>query len=232
MRAVFVGASALAVMTARILLERGHEVVMVERNKERVDALTNELDCGYLLGDGSKPALLREADPEHTQFLFCLTGNDQTNIIAGLVGRSLGFQRVVTKIEDAEFEHICIELGLKDTIIPTRTIGRYLADMFQGMDLLELSGLIKDQARIFSFVAGDEDEGTPSELNLPADCRIVCLYHDGKFVLPNESTKLRQGDEVVLISHSRNIAQLAERWGANALPANHSGTNGTSAPLT
>lgn len=213
MRAVFVGASSLAVMTARFLLRRRHEVVIIERNKERIESLAGELDCGFLLGDGSKPALLREADPERTAVLFCLTGNDQANILASLVGRSLGFARIVTKIDDPEFEHICIELGLEDMIIPSRTIGRYLADLFQGMNLLDLSGVIKDEARIFTFVARHDDELPVDELKLPARSRLVCLYRGGKFVPLQDDSRLQEDDEVVLITHADNLPELHERWG-------------------
>ena len=108
MRAVFVGAGSLTVNTARVLLKRGHDVVLVERDRDTIDDLEDELDCGFIHGDGSRPMILREADPEGSDVLFCLTGDDQTNIIAGLVGRSLGFERVVTKIENPEFEHVCI----------------------------------------------------------------------------------------------------------------------------
>lgn len=212
MRAVFVGAGSLAVMTAQLLLKRGHEVVMIERDKAHVDALSSELNCGFLHGDGSKPAILREAGPKETDVLFCLTGNDQANIIAGLVGRSLGFARVVTKIEDPEFEHICIELGLKDTIIPARTIGRYLADMFEGQDLMELSTMIRDEARAFSFVVRDEDQGTVAELKLLDGSRVVCIYRDGKFIVADDSTKLKSGDEVVVVTHRKNLPALEERW--------------------
>jgi K+ transport systems, NAD-binding component len=213
MRAVFVGASSLAVMTARFLLRRRHEVVIIERNKERIESLAGELDCGFLLGDGSKPALLREADPERTAVLFCLTGNDQANILASLVGRSLGFARIVTKIDDPEFEHICIELGLEDMIIPSRTIGRYLADLFQGMNLLDLSGVIKDEARIFTFVARHDDELPVDELKLPARSRLICLYRGGKFVPLQDDSRLQEDDEVVLITHADNLPELHERWG-------------------
>ncbi|MEW6646214.1 MAG: TrkA family potassium uptake protein [Pseudomonadota bacterium] len=213
MRAVFIGASSLAVMTARFLLRRRHEVVIIERNKERIEALAGELDCGFLLGDGSKPALLREADPAHTDFLFCLTGNDQANILASLVGRSLGFPRIVTKIDDPEFEHICIELGLEDMIIPSRTIGRYLADLFQGMNLLDLSGVIKDEARIFTFVVRHDDEMPVADLKLPAHSRVVCLYRGGKFVPLEDDSRLHEDDEVVLITHADNLPELHERWG-------------------
>jgi trk system potassium uptake protein TrkA len=56
------------------------------------------MDCSFLQGDGSQPDILREVNPEQTDFLFCLTDSDQANVIASLVGRSLGFNRVVTSI--------------------------------------------------------------------------------------------------------------------------------------
>ena len=130
MRVVFIGASSLAVLTAKLMRERGDEVVIIEHDKDHIDALTEELDCGFLHGDGSKPAILREADPNGTDVLFALTDNDQANILASLVGRSLGFKRVVTKIQDAELEHVCKELGLEDIIVPSRTIGRFLAERY------------------------------------------------------------------------------------------------------
>ena len=216
MRAVFIGASALSVMTARYLLARGHEVVIIEKEKEGIDALGTELDCGFLHADGAKPAVLREADPEHTDVLFCLTGSDQANIISSLVGRSLGFGRVVTKINDPEFEHICIELGLEGTIIPARTVGRHLTEMFEGTNPLEISAMIKGEARVFSFVAREEDAKPISELDLPDSTRIICLYRDQKFLLPGDDDRLKPGDEVVLITHSRNLPALAERWSTPA----------------
>ncbi len=213
MRIVFVGASSLTVMTTRLLLERRHDVVIIERDKDRIDALTTELDCGFLHGDGSKPAILREAGPDDTNVLFCLTGNDQANIIASLVGRSLGFKRVVTKIEDPELQHICIELGLEDTIIPTRTIAYSLTDTARGMNLLELSGVLKDDARVFSFAAREEDAGAVSELPLPDSTRVMCLYRDNRFVPVEEKTTVKTGDEVVVITRNRYLSKLVDRWG-------------------
>jgi trk system potassium uptake protein TrkA len=218
MRAVFIGASNLALRTAQLLLNRGHEVVIVERELERIEALSSEFDCGFVHGDGSKPAILREADPEGTDLLFTMTGNDQANIIASLVGRSLGFKRVVTRIEDPSFEHICIELGLEDTIIPSRTIGRFLADLFEGRDPLELSTMIRDEARAFAFVAREEDEVEIRALNLPESSRVICIYREGKFLVPHGDTRLKCEDEVVIITHSDHLPALLERWSTVALP--------------
>lgn len=213
MRVVFIGAGALTVMTARQLMKGGHEVVIVESDRERIETLAEELDCGFLHGDGAKPAVLRDADPEHTDVLFCLTGSDQANIIAALVGTSLGFGRVVVRIEDPELEHICIELGLKDTIIPTRTIARYLADMSEGRDPLELSAMMRSGTRVFSFVAQEEDAGPAAELDLPARARIVCIYRGGGLVLPDGDTPIQPDDEVILLTDADTVGALEERWG-------------------
>ena len=216
MKAVFVGSGPLSVMAARLMLKRGHEVVIVELDKARIESLADELACGFVHGDGSKPVILRETDPDHTDFLFCLTDNDQTNIIAGMVGRSLGFARVVTKIEDPEFEHICLELGLENTIMPAMTIGRYLADMLEGQDLLELSAMIKDEARVISFVVQEADAGPVSTLQLPPESRVICLYRNEKFMMAEDDTVLKENDEVVVLTHRRNLADLQKRWATPA----------------
>jgi trk system potassium uptake protein TrkA len=212
MKAVFVGSGPLSVMATRLMLKRGHEVVIVELDKARIESLADELACGFVHGDGSKPVILRETDPDHTDFLFCLTDNDQTNIIAGMVGRSLGFARVVTKIEDPEFEHICLELGLENTIMPAMTIGRYLADMLEGQDLLELSAMIKDEARVISFVVQEADAGPLNTLQLPPESRVICLYRNEKFMMAEDDTVLKENDEVVVLTHRRNLADLQTRW--------------------
>jgi trk/ktr system potassium uptake protein len=212
MRLVFVGASEHTVRTARILLDRGHDVVIIEADRAVIDALTGKLDCGFLHGDGSKPAILREADPKHTDVLFCLTNNDKDNIIASLVGRSLGFQRVVTSIEDPEFDTICVELGLENTIIPSLTIGRYLADMAGGTNILELSTAIKGDARVFAFVLEDEQVATIADLDLPADAKAICFYRKEEFVLAEPDSALRPGDEVIILTHSRSLPALRDRW--------------------
>jgi len=212
MRTVFVGAGTVSVETAKALIKKGHEVVVIETDKAKIDELSEEMDCSFLQGDGSQPDILREVDPKHTDFLFCLTDSDQDNVIASLVGRSLGFNRVVTSIGDPQFEVICHELDLKDTIIPSRTISRYLEDMVGGGENVELSSVIKDEARFFTLTASEEDTVAAKDLELPAGARVICYYREGKFFHADEETTFLMGDEIVVLTHSKNLPALQERW--------------------
>ncbi len=212
MRTVFVGASRLTLHTARLLLERGHDVVVVEKHRDKAESLTGLIPCGVIQGDGSTPAILKEADPESSDYLFCVTDNDQTNIIASLVGRSLGFKHVITRIDDPEFEHICLELGLEDIIIPSRTTSRYLASIVQGQKPISMSAMIKNDAVLFSFVVTAQDEVTVAQLSLPRNARLVLLYRGDTFILPDADTALKEDDEAVVLCHSDALEKLRERW--------------------
>jgi trk system potassium uptake protein TrkA len=212
MRIVFIGTSKISVSAADMLLDARHEVVFIEANKERIEQLSDEMDCGFLEGDGSTPAILEKVGPKQTDFLFCLTGNDKDNIIAGLVGRSLSFPRVIIKVEDPALEHICAELGLEDVIVPTRTISRYLSDMVGGKDVSELSTAIKDDARFFSFVAAADEEKKIGEIALPAKARIICFYRGGDFHLAEEDAELKKGDEIIVLTHRDTVDTLKEKW--------------------
>lgn len=209
MRIVFVGAGELTISTADLLMKRGHEVIIIESQKSKIDDLSEILDCSFLHGDGSRPHILEEADPKHSDILFCLTDNDQNNIIAALIGRSLGFKRVVVNIHDREFESICLELGLEDTIIPSRTIGRYLADMASGVDTLELSTVIKGDARLYAVSIDKDHAGKAFEdLELPEKARAIFYYRDDKFRLTEKDSKLEQGDKLVFICHMESLDAL------------------------
>jgi len=214
LRAVFVGGGSFSLRTAQTLLQRKHEVVIVEREQEVIASIQDELDCGCLLGDATRPRVMREVDPRPDDVLFCLTGNDQTNIIASLVGRSLGFTRVVTRINDEEFEHICIELGLQDTVLPARTVGRFLADLAEGHEVVELSAAIRGEARIFVFVAGPDEDGVGiDQLDLPEGAAVALLYRDGEFTPCAAAKRLRSQDEVVVVTPRSQLEALRKRWG-------------------
>jgi len=212
MRVVFVGAGDLSVETAKLLIDRKHEVVIIESDKDRIDELSELLDCSFLHGDGSKPHFLNEAGPEHADFLFSLTENDQYNIIAALVGRSLGYSHVVVQIHDADYLKICQELELEHTITPSKTIARYLADMVSGVDILELSSLIKGEARCLMIKIDQQTKGRVDELSLPEEARVICFYRDEKFQLADPETALHVDDEAIILTHSRHLADLTKRF--------------------
>ncbi|WP_295886129.1 TrkA family potassium uptake protein [uncultured Thiohalocapsa sp.] len=213
MRTAFIGSNSLTVTTAELLLADGHEVIIVERDRNRIDELSERLDAGFVHGDGTSPTVLRDVEPENTDVLFCLLESDQSNILAALIGRSLGFERVVPRINDRQFQHITDELGLDDTVLPNQAVASHLRDLLGGEKSLELSSVIRDDAAVFSVVAGEDEAGPLEELDLPERTRIVCLYRSERFRLPENTRRIKADDEIILICAREQLDELHRRWG-------------------
>ena len=126
MRVVLIGASGLAMATVGEMLEAGHEVVVVDKDKQVIEKLDDKFDCTFYCGDGAKPSVLKEVDPGNTDLLLCLSDDDTANVLAAVVAKSMDFSRVVLRLEDTELLSICEQLGLENVIVPDRRVAMEL----------------------------------------------------------------------------------------------------------
>jgi len=212
MRIVFSGINPTTVKTAKQLIKQGHEIILIELNKDKIDELSEELDCSFLHGDSGKPSILSQAAPEECDFLFCLTDSDQANIITSLLGRTMGFSQVITCIHDEDLLSLCDELNLDHAIVPDRTMSQYLENIVRGLDTVELSTLLRGDARFFTFIAGKKDKGSVADLDLPEKSKVIYYYRDDTFYFAEEDTTLRENDEVVILTSSEHLTDLRKRW--------------------
>lgn len=211
LRIVFAGASSIARLAARRFVDAGHEVVIVEPDPERIEALQDELDCGFVEGEGSRPSVLEDIDMASTDFLFCLSDSDQDNILASLVAQSMDVGRVVTKIENPDYQVLCGRLGLEDTIVPDREIAESLMDIVSGREPA-LTAALEGDLRFFTFVAGEELARPIEALELPEDCRVVAVMRDERSILADDDTLLEENDRVLIVTREERLSELRERF--------------------
>jgi trk system potassium uptake protein TrkA len=218
MRVVIVGASRFGVATARQLIDKRNEVVIVDLDRARLDELADDLDCGLLQGDGSLPTVQREAFGDHADALVLLTNNDDVNIMAALVGRSVGFDRVVPQIVRSELVSVCEELGLDDLITPHATLARSILRMLEDHSDAALELRFRDglTVRGYSIAAGLEGCAV-GRLDLPEGSRVLGLVRgDEREQLAHDDTVLRAGDRLILVAEDAKVAALDRVFTAEA----------------
>ena len=110
MHITILGASRFGVATVQHLIDEGHEVVLIDSDRSRLDNLADELDCGMVCGDGTLPSTLRDAYGDGSDALVALTNEDDVNILAAVVGRAIGFGRVIPQIVRPELLTVVEEL--------------------------------------------------------------------------------------------------------------------------
>lgn len=81
LRVVIVGGQHVGYHAARHLSERGHDVVIVEKDPARVEFLSDQYDATIIQGDGGRRSILQQAGLGRSDVIAALTGyGAMTNI--------------------------------------------------------------------------------------------------------------------------------------------------------
>lgn len=217
MRIVIVGASRFGIATADQLVDAGHEVVLVDRNAEKLERLAEEIDSGFLEGDGSLPSVLRDAYGDGADALVLLTNVDDVNILAALVGRSVGFGKVIPQIVRPQLLAVCEELGLQNLITPHATVARSLVRTLENQSHAGLDLRTHASFDVLGYPVGERQDGkTVGELDLPSKARTIAVTRGETDKLIEEDTKLRDGDTLIAAVAPEAQARMDEIFEPNA----------------
>lgn len=89
LRIVVVGSGRVGLRTARILDDRGHDVVIVERNPERVENAADAYVATVIEGDATRPAILEQAGLDRTDVVAALTDTMGTNLAVCVMAKRM-----------------------------------------------------------------------------------------------------------------------------------------------
>ncbi len=201
MRIIIVGGSALGLNLARLLIRKGHELILIERDITRAQELSETLDCTVIQAEGTRPDILDKAEIEKAQAIVACTDYDQDNIIIGLVARSAGVPEIILTTYDAQFLAVAKKLGFHHVINPPHTASVIISDTLRGLDTIELSTLVRGDVRFMSLISGERQAGKSfSDIPLPKNSAYIGLYRDSNFILHTENPMLQAGDEILFVT--------------------------------
>lgn len=111
---IIAGCGRIGSNLAKDLLDDGHDLVIVDRDKQRLDLLGTGLNATRILGIEYDLDILREAGIEHADVFLALTQNDSINITACQVAKDIfNVTTVVAKVADVSKEHIYKSLNIQ-----------------------------------------------------------------------------------------------------------------------
>lgn len=117
-RIMILGGSEIAEQLAKNISHQVSEIKIIEKDKERCYELIEMLPSNVTIvnGDGRNSDLLAEEDIKSYDAFAALSGSDETNVLACVIARKFGIERVVAQVENVEYIRIAEELGV-DTVI-------------------------------------------------------------------------------------------------------------------
>lgn len=203
---VVVGAGKVGYHLTKSLLAEGQEVLVIEKERLKVDRITRELGATAIQGDGAEVATLELAGLERADVVAAVTGHDEDNLIVAQVAKGkFDVPRTVARVNNPRNEFIFAELGIDATVSATQVILSVIQQVIPHHPFVHLLTLREGG---IEFVELQLTEDCPAagkhagEVDLPADTAIPLLIRQGSPLVVQADTLLQPGDRLVAVTTS------------------------------
>ena len=218
---MIVGGGRIAFYLARLLLDAGMGVKILESDRGRCEELSELLPkADIFCGDGTNEAFLLESGLAQTDAFAALTGMDEENILLGMyVRKSFPKVKVITKMNRQSFQNIVSTMDVGSIYNPRESISnlicRYARAMQNslGSSVETLYKLVGGKVEALEFRVADNSAvcGVPlQDLRLRRNLLIGCLSRNGKIIIPNGQDTIEPGDSVIVVTSVTGLRDLSD----------------------
>ena len=142
MYAVVVGGGSIGSSVARWLVSAGHEVVVIDRDVSRCEAVEEELGSVTITGDGTEAEVLTKAGANRAGIFIAATGRDDQNLTACQLAKyRFGASRTMALANLANHRRLLELAGVDVVIDATGLVLDRVKDELTGIDKQEQDGL-------------------------------------------------------------------------------------------
>ncbi len=212
MYVVIVGGGRIGRHIARDLYDNGHEVTVIERIANRCEQLVVDTDVLVIEGDACDVRYLEQAHTDRADAFVATTHEDDDNLVACQLAKiEFGVRRAISRGTTPKNVEIFETLGI-EPVSSTRLISELLENEFSVGELIPLTSLKGGRVQLVELripEGPDAPEPRPlADLDLPAESIVVAVFRGNETVIPQGSTEISPGDEVVALTTPELEARL------------------------
>jgi trk system potassium uptake protein TrkA len=216
---IIVGGGKTGSYLARLLLDAGHQVKVIEDRPMVFERLKDELPVDTLIcGDGSSPSVLEAAGIKNAQVLAAVTGEDEANLVVTTLGKfEFKVQRTIARVNNPKNTWLFTpEMGVDVSLNQADVLAGLIVEEMSLGDMMTLLKLRKGE---YSLV---EEKVHPTavavgkmirELDWPSECVVAAIIRRNKLMIPRGDTVFQPGDEILAVVHTSQTKQLAALLG-------------------
>jgi trk system potassium uptake protein TrkA len=203
MYVIVVGAGKVGWNLARELLEKGHEVTLIDNDRDRYLTVEQELEHNIQYGDASELWVLERAGISRADMVIAVTGDDEDNILICQVAKEKYLvDRIIARVNNPRNREHFELLGIKPVVSATDLILRLIEHEVPEYGLVHLLDLPEQRLEIIEMLLPDDSKAAGQrvgDLEMPEGSLLISVLREGRGFVPGPDTVLEAGDEILAV---------------------------------
>ncbi|HEY2283590.1 MAG TPA: TrkA family potassium uptake protein [Solirubrobacteraceae bacterium] len=203
MYAIIVGAGKVGRNLARELIDRDHEVTLIESSRPRYLAIEEEFEHAAQYGDATELWVLERAGIQRADLVIAVTGDDEDNMLVCQVAKEKYLcDRIIARVNNPRNHDHFRLLGIQPAVSATDLILRLIEHEVPRYGLVHLLALEEERLEIIELEVSSDAQvigERVSDIELPEGSLIISVLRGGSGFVPKPDTVIEDGDEVLLV---------------------------------
>ena len=227
MKVILCGAGQVGLGIARHLSADEHDVTVID-SSEAILALQESLDVRTIVGAGGDPEVLEAAGAKNADVLIAVTRLDEMNMVICHIAQALfGISNTIAQgkrsqnylfspwREKLEESHILP----RRLISPEREMAQVVLSHLSMPGALEVFNFAHGGIKLLGITLGEECPAvhTPlrqlTELFPNLRAVVTAVWREGELFIPRSDEQLQEGDEIYLVTDSRDAPRAMSIFG-------------------
>lgn len=223
MRIVIVGLGKVGRNILKYLVEEQHDVVVIDKNAEKLQTLVDRFDVMGVCGNGCMAENLTEAGIDSADLLIAVTPSDEQNVLCCLVARSLGVKNTIARVRDPEYnsqsEFMREKFGIDRLVNPEEALADEITRILRFPSAKKIHAFADGRVEIVEMKLSEGSALVGKKLSelefngKQAPVLISAIERAGEVFIPNGSTVLESGDILSICAKHLEIRGFLKSYG-------------------
>ena len=218
MKIIIVGAGEVGFHSAQKLSEEGQDVVLIDKDPDKIKRITENLDVQALIGSGTSPDTLKISGIKDADMLVAATDSDEANLIACLLARNMN--RYILKVARVRNQEYLQEkdlfgkdlLGVEQIINPESAMVETIRNLMTVPGASDVIDFVGGKVRLIGFTIRPDSPFAGRRLStfddLNGDILIGTIIRGDKVLIPHGEDIIQSGDLIYLVIKSDEINKV------------------------
>ena len=220
MKIIIVGAGEVGFHAAQRLSAENQDVILIDKDPEKIKRITENLDIQAILGSGTSPGTLRMAGIMEADMLVAATDSDEANLIACLLARNMN--RYILKVARVRNREYLEEkelfgkdlLGVDQIINPESAMVDTILNLMTVPGATDVIDFVDGRIKLIGFTIRSDSPLVGRKLlnlnDLEGNLLIGAIIRGENVHIPHGEDVIQADDLVYFVVRSDDVSRIVE----------------------